>query len=417
MRGLVWSLTAATALALVASPLSAQDASDTEAPAATIQPLALEFSAEGLSGPGAAALRSEIEGAQFIAIGEDHGFADPPALLAAFAAEGKSHGFDTYAIEVGPWSTAWIRERLTTGGVDGLAKDLEGRPLSLPFLSLREEAEAAMGFLEDGRLWGIDQEFIGSSMIHLDWFAERAGEGAAGDELRAWAEADREAFAAGQQQTVFMVTAGPDKWARLREIFAGDSEALKLVDALEQSQSIYLANFTGRGFDNNTDRVTMIRDYFMDQYLAAKAERGVAPRVLFKMGATHIGAGTSPMKTFDIGSLIEGIAAGEGRDVLRIAYLPMGGEQIGIRPSPDGAFSVRPAKPNEKLLTPLKEAGVDLAAIGEEGHYVIALEPVRRALQNGGLNDADWMARYVLLGFDYMVTTKAGKPGTPLAER
>ena len=161
MRGLVWSLTAATALALVASPLSAQDASDTEAPAATIQPLALEFSAEGLSGPGAAALRSDIEGAQFIAIGEDHGFADPPALLAAFAAEGKSHGFDTYAIEVGPWSTAWIRERLTTGGVDGLAKDLEGRPLSLPFLSLREEAEAAMGFLEDGRLWGVDQEFIG----------------------------------------------------------------------------------------------------------------------------------------------------------------------------------------------------------------------------------------------------------------
>lgn len=409
----------AAALALMsASPAFAQDSGTAaEAPDPTIQPLALEFSVEGLSGPGAELLRAEIEDAQFIAIGEDHGYADAPVLLAALATEGAEHGFDTYAIEVGPWSTGWIRESLIEGGVDGYASELEGRPLAVPFLSLREEAEVAMRFLEDGRLWGIDQEFIGSSMIHLEWFAERAGDGAAGDELRDWMQSDREAFAAGKQEDVFMVTAGDAEWARLREIFAGDADALELVAALEVSQSIYIANFTRRGFDNNTDRVTLIRDYFMQHYAAARAERGTAPRVVMKMGATHAGAATSPMKTFDIGSLIEGIAAVEGRGVLRVAYLPMGGEQIGIRPSPEGGFSVREVEAPESMMASLGAAGVDLEAIGGEGHYVIPLEPVRRALGNRGLNDAEWMDRFVLLGFDYLVTTRSGRPGTPLAER
>ncbi|MHA7818633.1 MAG: hypothetical protein ACX930_03180 [Erythrobacter sp.] len=395
-------------------------AQETQAPAEraepTIQPLAVGFSQDGFSGPGAELLRGEIENAQFIGIGEAHGFAAAPALVSAFATEGESHGFDTYAIEVGPWSTGWLRDRLISVGIDGYASELASKPLSVPFLSLREEADVAMRFLEEGKLWGIDQEFIGSSQIHLDWLAKRAGEGADGDELRAWLAADREALSTGNQQAAFMVTAGPDTWARLSEIFAGDAEALELIAALEISQSIYRANMTGRGFDNNTDRVALIREYFLQHYAAAKAERGQAPRVIYKMGAVHVGAATSPMKTFDIGSLLVGIAAAEGRDALRVAYMPIGGEVLGIRPSPDGAFSVSPVTEDENITDVLVVAGVDMTAIEGEGHFIIPLEPVRRSLGNKGINDAGWMERFVLLGFDYLVTTRDAKPATPLAD-
>ncbi|MDJ0978009.1 MAG: hypothetical protein QNI87_05685 [Erythrobacter sp.] len=398
----------------------AQDAAEPAAgkPEPTIQPLALEFTESGFSGPGAETLRAEIADAQFIAIGEDHGFADAPDLIAAFASEGRATGFTNYAVEVGPWSTDWLREQLLSGGVEALARSLTGRPLALPFLGQRREANVALGFLDDGQLWGIDQEFIGSTQIHLDWFAERTEDGEASETIRDWASVDREAFASGNQQSVFMVTAGPEEWSYLRKIFADDAEALERVDALQTSQSIYLANFEGRGFDNNTARVALIREYFLKHYAEAKQRIGQPPRVLMKMGAVHVGAGTSPMKTFDIGSLIEGIAAENGMDVVRIAYLPVGGSQLGIRPSPDGIYAIQEVRDGEKLISDLAEAGIDMEVVTQgQSHFVIPLEPARRNLGNAGLNDADDMFRFVMLGFDYLVTTNNAQAATPLAER
>lgn len=417
MRAIGLAIGAAVLALGAAGAALAQEATNaTELPEPTIQPLEIGFSDEGLSGPGGEMLRGEIENSQFIGIGEAHGFADAPLLVSAFATEGAEHGFDTYAVEVGPWSTGWVRGRLIAGGVDGLATALESKPLSVPFLSSREEAEVAMRFLGDGRLWGIDQEFVGSTQIHLDWLANRAGDGAEGDELRGWLAADNEALSTGNQAGAFMVTAGADEWARLSEIFAGDAEALERIAALEISQSIYQANFTGRGFDNNTDRVALIREYFLQHYASAKAERGEAPRVIYKMGTTHVGAGTSPMKTFDIGSLVVGLAALEGRKALHVAYMPIAGEELGIRPSADGSYFVGPVSEGESLMALLARAGVDMAAIAGEGHYLVPLEPVRRALGNRGLNEADWMDRFVVLGFDYLVTTRAARPATPLAD-
>ncbi|WP_299193091.1 hypothetical protein [uncultured Erythrobacter sp.] len=409
----------ASAVALAGTTMAAAQETDPNNPVEpTIIPLAFEFSAEGLAGPGAVQVRAKIEDAQFIGIGEDHGFADAPALIAALASEGAEHGFDTYAIEVGPWSADWLRDQLASGGVEGYGEALRGRPLAIPFLSMREEAEVASAFLEEGKLWGIDQEFIGSPLVHLEWFVQRIGDADGGDELRSWLTAEREAFASGNQPAVFMASAGPDKWGRLREIFARDGEALELVDALELSQSIYIANFTGRGFDNNTDRVALIREYFLDQYASAQGEGVAAPRVLYKMGAVHVGRATSPMKTFDIGSLLEGMAAANGMEALHIAYLPIGGEQLSVRPSADGAFRVSPVSRGEQLADQLQQAGVDMDVVREgEGHFIIDLEPVRRAMGNRGLNEADDMFRFVLLGFDYLVTTNQGRPGTPLAER
>ncbi|MEP0391311.1 MAG: hypothetical protein ABJ205_13965 [Erythrobacter sp.] len=418
MRALSKVIGLCFAAAALNVPVFAQEHAEPAPPEPSVTPLALSFSNEGLSGPGADQLRAHVENSQFIAIGEDHGFADAPVLLSAFAAEGADHGFDTYAVETGPWSADWVRDRLNHGGVDGYASDLAGRPLAIPFLSMREEADVAAQFLGDGQLWGIDQEFIGSPLIHLEWFADRLGGSEAGQELRSWLDTEKSAFATGNQQAIFMASADQGKWDRLREMFAGDTDASERIDALERSQSIYMANFSGRGFDNNTDRVALIREYFLKNWTAAQADGAVAPRVLFKMGAVHIGRGTSPMKTFDIGSLLEGVAAANGMEILRVAYLPVGGEQLSVRPSSDGAFSVVPVSRGAQLAVQMRDAGVDMDVVREgEGHYIIDLEPVRRAMGNKGLNDADGMFRFVVLGFDYLVTTNTGKAGTPLAER
>ncbi len=407
-----YQLLTAAALAFMAT--TAVRADDSVSPPAKIEPESIEFSSAGFAGTGAEMLRAELADAQFIGIGEDHGYADAPALVAAFASEGRPHGFDYYAIEVGPHSTAWLLEQLRSGGVEGYAQALQGRPLAIPFLNFREEAEVAAAFVADGKLWGVDQEFIGSPLIHLEWLAQRAGSN--GDLVHALLEKEQEAFATGNQPAVFMATADNDRWTQLREIFEADEEALVVIGELERSQAIYRSNFAGRGLDNNLDRVGLIREYFLSSYSKAEAKDKAPPKVIFKMGAVHVGHATSPMSTFDIGSLVEGMAAANGMDALHIAYLPVGGEQIAIRPSPDGAFSVKPTSRGDRLRSSLEAAGVNMAALDDsDGHFVIPLEPVRRSMGNKGLSEADDMFRFLVLGFDYLVTTTAGKPATPLA--
>ena len=410
-------ITLGLAAALGVSPaLAAQDDADGSSGETVpqISPIALDFDADGISGPAADVLREEIARSQFVMIGEDHGYADPPLLLSALGAEGSEHGFDYYAVEVGPISTAWLEDKLAAGGTEELAAVFAGRPLAAPFLSMREEALAALPYACAGKLWGVDQEFIGSPLIHFEFLAERA----TGD-VRAMVEGllneEREAFASGNQANVFIVKAQPEDWQNLRDAFSDDELALAVIHELERSAKVYQSNFQGRGLDNNLDRVALIREYFLDAYTKAQAVDGKPPKVVMKFGATHGGRSTSPMATFDLGSIIEGMAAANGMEALHIVYMPLGGEQTAIRPSPDGWFLTKPTD-GEKLRSLLGSAGVDLAAMeGSEGHFLIPMNPVKRALRNKGLQELDGMSRFFVLGFDYLVTTNAAKPATPLA--
>ena len=400
---------AALSLGLAATPVLAKEDPASEP---TIAPIALGFDDGGLSGPGADIIRAEMEKAQFVMVGEDHGYAGAPQFMGALAAEGAGLGFDNYAIEVGPYSTEWLRDVLADGGPDALAKALEGRPLALPFLGNREEAETAMRFLGEGKLWGADQEFIGSPLVHL----ELLGEGADPELLRELVRREREAFATGNQQAVLMFSLTDDEWSALEAAFAGDRSALARLSQLRRSADVYKHWTTGRGLDNNLDRIEIIREYFLDAYRAAEKREGAPPRVLMKFGATHASRATTPMNTFDLGPLIEGMAAANGMEALHIAYIPLDGKQLAVMPSGEGAFTIKDTD-GAKLRALLEKSGVDIAPIvAGEGHFLIPMDPVKRALRNKGLAELDPMSRFVVLGFDYILTTAAGVAATPLAE-
>lgn len=401
---------AAVAFVLAASPLQAE----TEPPAPSIQPIALGIDGKSLSGPGAEILREEMGDAQFVMIGEDHGFAGSARLVESLAGEGAAFGIDHYAIEVGPYSTAWLRDALADGGPDALAVALEGRALALPFMSTREEAEAAMLFLADGRLWGVDQEFIGSPLIHFDVLASNAPPEARAI-LAALSDRERQAFATGDQGAVFMMAATDEEWAALQEAFANDPAALARLAEIKRSSTIYRHWMTGRGLDNNLDRIALMRENFLKDYHSAEAREGKPPRVLMKFGAVHASRATTPMNTFDLGALVEGMAAANDMEALHIAYFPIKGTQLSLRLGPDGPY-MSDEMSNELIREVLTSAGVDLTPIeAGEGHYLIPMEPVKRALGNEGLAELSPMARFVVLGFDYLITTMEAEAATPLA--
>lgn len=407
-------LTALSALAMVTAP-GPVAAQDSDVPAHPSIPMPIAFDANGLSGPGGERIREEMAASQFVMVGEDHGFAEAALLMAALGKEGRDLGFGYYIVETGPFSEDWIANHLRAGGSEALGEALAGRALAIPFLNYREEADAAAAFLEHGELWGVDQEFIASTQIHLGWLAEQADN----DEARAlvdrWLVSENEAFATGNQGAVMMMNASPEDWSALAAAFAGNEDAIERIDALSQSATIYQYWMAGRGLDNNLDRIELLKNTFLSHYHAALAKDGKPPRALAKLGATHAGRATSSMNTFDLGSLVEGMAAANNMEALHIAFLPLGGQKTSVMPSPEGYFSTRDASA-EKLVAALQQAGVDVPAVGE-GFSLIALDPVRRALENDGLAELDRMTRFVLLGFDYLITTHAATPATPLALR
>ncbi len=55
-----------------------------------------------LTGQGADRLRENLANAQFILIGEDHGFADPPIFSLALAKAAREYGVTHHVAEIGP---------------------------------------------------------------------------------------------------------------------------------------------------------------------------------------------------------------------------------------------------------------------------------------------------------------------------
>lgn len=375
----------------------------------------ISFGPKGLSGPGGDILRAEIAKAQFVALGEDHGFADSPELGRGLAAEMTKYGRIYHVAEIGPWSTKLVKRALRTNGLAGVDALISGKPIALPFVSNREDAQLANDFVRaDGAvdIWGIDQEFIGAPAIILEELkalAPNAVARKAADELL---EKDNAATAAADQGNLLMLSAPPETFAELRAQFAGLKEAEAMIDALAESAVIYQFNNAQRYFANNATRIALMHRLFLDRYHATEEQ---APRVLLKMGAYHLGRGTTPTKMFDIGSLLPGIAAANRMQSLHIVFSGLDGEQLTMRPSPEGYTQVKAV--DDKIITPILEAArVDSSRIGDTGHYLIPLDPIRHRLESKGINDLSTFGKFVVLGFDYIVTTKAVKAATPMGQ-
>ena len=396
----------AGALCLQAGALQAQSTDSKAAPSEAIEILDIGFSDAGLSGAGGDRLKAELADAQFIAVGEDHGFAGAPRLAQALASEARAFGPLYHAVEVGPVTMQWVRRRLAAGGVEMLQKDLAGKPLAFPFLSNREDAELADGFDHGDRVWGIDQEFIGAPTILMDELAGLTPDAPTQASVEAIRDADIANLAKGDFDALWMNRASAAEFADLQASFVGSKRADAIIDALAASARIYQLNQSGAYLQNNEEREALRRGYFLGHYRAAPE---AAPRVLFKMGAYHLGRGTTPASIYDLGSLLPGLAAANELTSVHIAYLPMGGMVRAIRPGK--ATAVQPYE-DEGVEAMLAAANIAPERIGATGHVLIPLAPLRHALAGKKMKALPVLSKFVLLGFDYLVTTRDAEAAT-----
>lgn len=383
---------------------------------AEAEPLTMTLVEGNLQGEGAELLRSELPSAQFILIGEEHGFADAPEIALALAREARSFGVVHHVLEIGPNADDLVTEALRAGDDQGVAALLADRPLAIPFVNMAEDAKLADFYADisgpdDNPLWGIDQEFAGSPLIYLESLARLAPTPEAAERASALLDRERSAFAEGDLGSILLMTAMPDDFAALNAAFSGSDEAIRIISSLAESAEIYRLYNSGANYASNARRVCLIRQNFLDNYNAAP---GPAPRALFKLGASHLALGTGPLNTFDLGSLTEGLAAANGLDVLRILFVPIAGHQTSINPASDAVFETVDYR-SADIAALLSAAGIAEESVPFDGYAVIPLDDLRLRLEQKGMKSLPPDARFFLLGYDYLVTTRGARAATPLA--
>jgi hypothetical protein len=289
-----------------------------ELAAATARPATLDE--RGLHGPGAEFLRELIRDARYVMLGEDHGSSGIARFATALWQELQPRGFGVAAIEVDPWTAAWIESSLRDGGIDALRTAIvEGRgALGVPFYAWQPEAEFAAAVVErapPGRaLWGLDQVFLGAAAPLLQTVAAEARSSAArtlAAELAAKAAAD----------PYFLPRVGTAELPRLRTLLhpRDDRALLERVDAMVESGAIYDA-FTGGKRDPypaNLQREALMKRAFRAELAAARA-RGSDPRVFFKFGGNHLARGLSTTLVPSLGNDVAAEADARGERTVHV---------------------------------------------------------------------------------------------------
>jgi hypothetical protein len=167
---------------------------------------------------------------------------------------------------------------------------------------------------------------------------------------------------------------------------------------------------TGRNYENNARRARLLAKNFLGNYKAAADPQ---PKVVFKMGIEHVGLGTTPLNTIDLGTLATSIARTNGKTALRIAFLPIGGRNAAFSPKPGNPATIQPYNsPEAKEF--FQSIGVDGTSIPKDAWTLVPLEPIRQLLDSKGIDGLKPFSRFVLLGYDYVITTSDAKPGTSL---
>jgi hypothetical protein len=379
------------------------------------QSLPLEIKEGKLAGPGAEVIRAELAKAQFILFGEDHGFADSPIALRAIAREARPLGFKYHVVEVGPLSTAMIREKLAHDGIPGLHQLVHEVPLGIPFLSLKDDAELASDFLgHDSKgkpyLWGIDQEFIGSPPFHLKRLVEIAPNESARAAAGKLLAEEKDAAEKGAQDKFLLTRFHEADFAALYVQFKGQAEAQNIIAELKESAVVYQLWMSGHNYENNARRARLLAKNFLANYKSAAETQ---PRIVFKMGLEHVALGTTTINTIDIGTLATSIARVNGQTALRIAFLPTGGHNTAFAPKPGNPASVQ-VYDSAETKEFFAAIGLDAAALPKDSWTLVPLEPIRQSLDTKGIDALKPFSRFTLLGYDYVITTPDAKAGVSL---
>lgn len=362
-----------------------------------------------LTGPGSTQLVRRARVAQFVLIGEDHGFIEIPEFVIALKRTLGADAPPYLAAELGPLSAAY----LTQASHDGAISSLELRyPAAVPFFCWRDDLRMFDAWQKGAavpRVWGLDQEFILSTRMHLERLlalAPPAARTTVQTYLTRAVDADRALDAEHDPGLALLPRLDAADFSALRAAFGArvPAEAAQILNELAESADIYREH-SQSSFDANGRRALLMKRHFMRYYREAERRDGRPPRVMFRFGAFHAWRGLSPTRQFDIGNLASELAAGNGSESLHILVIVQSGH----------VNKWLPFLADTALRDSRYDARVELAQIGAtpflehalQGAWtVFDLAPLRHSAatrETGGS-----LFESLVFGYDYVVVVPEG---------
>jgi len=377
-----------------------------------MQPVAL---VDGrLSGAGGEALIRSARDAQYVLIGEEHGIAESALVAEAMAHALRPDGRRYLINEIGPFSAREI-ERLVREGDEAAWDDFyRSAPFSIPFFWFREEVAFARAVIanegQEAALWGLDQEFVLSPALHLDLLLASGVDPSAVAYVTRLLESERSGLASlvetrNPMAAPLMMFGSGEDIGRLREMYAGDEEVLRRLDAIEESRAIYGLFNQGRGFENNLGRARLMKRQ-LREHLSATPEGLAGTRLIGKFGANHVFRGHTPARILDIGSFLAELAEWNGNRSFHLLVLPVSGARNMVLPFTGPGAAAIPID-----CASLGSYAVACEAAGTiEGWQYVDLAAIRpRLLQDPSL--APKLAE-LAMGFDAVVYVNDATPAT-----
>ena len=306
---------------------------------------------------------------------------------------------------------------LADGGLDGL-RELFAQPGGEPaFFGMQEEAEMLVSVrasmpADQQVLWGTDYEVAGDrQLISLLQKADKPAAAVAA--LATVAEASAQSWAqydeTGSPEFIFSFAGDPQLVRAVRDAWPNpDSRSAVILNTLEKTLSVNRLWMQGNAWESNNARAHLQRENFL-RYWRAERERGEAPKVVAKYGASHIVRGLSPTAVFDLGTLLPEIAELEGGSSLSLMVMPGAESMIaGLNPT-NWSYEPRPAGGGYiKGIKPLMDAAFD------DKYTLIDLRALRpvAGMTRGELGDEVFR---VVHGFDMLLILSGSTPSGELA--
>ena len=372
------------------------------------------FTGGRASGPGVDRLIEEGKAARFFLLGEEHGLAEVPALVATLMPALKPAGYTRLGLEVSP-SAALALDAAASGGLDGIRDFYRTGPRALAFYTMLEEARmlADLRAAFPGKAplcFGLDYEVTGDRLL-IEALAAKAPASARAP-LAALDSASKAGWAkydtTKNLSDILPFSGDPDLVRAVRAAWPNpDAASEEILETLEQTLVINQHQTAQRYFLSNDVRARFNRANWV-RFWATEGRRKQPPRALLKFGAGHMVRGRSMTEVYDIGSLISETAALRGETSFHLLVIPLNGRQAYL----DGK-TLTYAQAEASTVAEMGLEPIARAALGS-GSTLIDLRPLRALMPGSVTRTADANLSRVVHGFDALLLVRDSTASTNL---
>ena len=333
-------------------------------------------------------LVKEARDARFTLIGEEHGIAETAQLAAALFTALRGSGYSRMAIELSPPIAQDIEAAARRNGLQGIL-DFFARPGTWNPMYLREEARfiadvVAAAPRGERVLWGIDREILSDRYLisrlegRVPARAREAYTRLKESSTSSWARREKDPGAGPPwifAEEPAVVSAVRADWPN------PDPDSDAILRTLEESLAINAVGRASTGWAQSDRRAQWMRGTIAARLREERA-RGTSPKVMLKAGYNHMVRGANYFNIFDVGAMMDEVAALDGQRAFHVIVLPGPGSRQAVM-GPGRSFASVSSDEYDEFRAGDRRLTRVLSNADATGHEVIDLRALRPLAMRG----------------------------------